>query len=65
MLGSILSYEYCQYQRRAEKMQMKRHIEIVSETRKDQAKKLAEAKLEHERIQIEKKAAERRWYKFW
>ncbi|CAM1504050.1 Fc.00g016410.m01.CDS01 [Cosmosporella sp. VM-42] len=65
VLGSMASYEYCQYLRRAERIQMKRHIEVVTENRKEQAKKLAEAKKEQLRLQQERKAAEKAWYKFW
>ncbi|KAJ6441016.1 Cox20/FAM36A [Purpureocillium lavendulum] len=65
VLGSTLSYEYCQYQRRVEKIQMKRHIEIVSENRREQARKLAEEKKEKVRIEQDIKAAQRPWYRFW
>ncbi|KAL6899008.1 hypothetical protein GGI43DRAFT_76457 [Trichoderma evansii] len=65
MLGSIASYEYCQYLRRAEKIQMKRHIEVVTQNKKEQAKKLAEERREQQRIEEEQKARNRAWYKFW
>ncbi|RFU80077.1 cox20 fam36a [Trichoderma arundinaceum] len=65
ILGSIASYEYCQYQRRAEKIQMKRHIEVVTQNRKEQAKKIAEERREQQRIEEEQKARDRAWYKFW
>lgn len=44
---------------------MKRQIEVVSETRREQAKKLMDAKREHLRLEAERKAAEKPWYKFW
>ncbi|KAM6478988.1 cytochrome oxidase biogenesis protein, Cox20 subunit [Trichoderma sp. SZMC 28011] len=65
LLGSIASYEYCQYQRRAEKIQMKRHIEVVTQNRKEQAKKLAEERREQLRIEEEQRARNKAWYKFW
>ncbi|KAJ4170552.1 hypothetical protein NW754_006692 [Fusarium falciforme] len=65
VLGSMASYEWCQYLRREERRQMKRHIEVVSENRREQAKKISEARQEHARLEAEKKAAEKAWYKFW
>lgn len=65
VLGSMASYEYCQYLRRVERRQMKRQIEVVTENRREQAKKLMEARKEHQRLEAERKAAERPWYKFW
>ncbi|KAL7797280.1 hypothetical protein V8C37DRAFT_370591 [Trichoderma ceciliae] len=65
ILSSIASYEYCQYQRRAERIQMKRHIEVVTQNRKEQAKKLAEERREQQRIEQEQKARNRAWYRFW
>jgi cytochrome c oxidase assembly protein subunit 20 len=41
---------------------MKRHIEVVSENKRQQARKSAEEKKAH--IQLEE-AAQRPWYKFW
>lgn len=65
LLGSIGSFEYCQYLRRSERIQMKRHIEVVSENRREQQRKLVEAKKEQIRLEKERKAAEKSWYKFW
>ncbi|KAK5995582.1 Cytochrome c oxidase assembly COX20-like protein [Cladobotryum mycophilum] len=65
VLGSIASFEYCQYQRRAERIQMKRHIEVVTENRREQAKKLADEKREQRRAEEGQKAKEKSWYKFW
>ncbi|KAF5010688.1 hypothetical protein FDECE_3148 [Fusarium decemcellulare] len=65
VLGSMASYEWCQYLRREERRQMKRHIEVVTENRREQAKKIADARQEHARLAAEKAAAERPWYKFW
>lgn len=44
---------------------MKRHIEVVSENRREQQRKLVEAKKEQLRLEKERKAAEKSWYKFW
>ncbi|KOS18281.1 Cytochrome c oxidase protein 20 [Escovopsis weberi] len=65
VLGSIASYEYCQYQRRAERIQMKRNIEVVSANRREQAKKLAEEQRAQRQAEEERKTKEKSWYKFW
>lgn len=65
LLGSMASYEYCQYLRRAERIQMKRNIEIVTENRREQAKKIAEAREQHKKLEEERKGSERPWYKVW
>ncbi|KAH7155140.1 hypothetical protein B0J13DRAFT_604186 [Dactylonectria estremocensis] len=65
VLGSMASYEYCQYLRRVERRMMKRQIEVVSENRREQAQKLMEARKEHQRLEAERKAAARPWYKLW
>ncbi|POR36139.1 Cytochrome c oxidase protein 20, mitochondrial [Tolypocladium paradoxum] len=65
VLGSVASYEYCQYQRRSERTQMKRHIEVVSENRREQARKAAEEKREQLRLEQEREAAQKPWYKPW
>jgi cytochrome c oxidase assembly protein subunit 20 len=64
ILGSTASYEYCQYLRRAERYQMKRNIEIVSEKRRAEMK-LAQQKAEEQKQQEAAKAAQKLWYKFW
>ncbi|KAF5601507.1 Cox20 FAM36A [Fusarium pseudocircinatum] len=65
VLGSMASYEWCQYLRREERRQMKRHIEVVSENRREQARKIQEARHEHDKLEAEKKAAVKPWYKVW
>ncbi|OAQ66422.1 hypothetical protein VFPPC_14334 [Pochonia chlamydosporia 170] len=65
VLGSTASYEYCQYLRRAERIQMKRHIEVVSENKRELARKAAEEKKEQIRLEQERIAAQKPWYKFW
>ncbi|KID98167.1 Cytochrome oxidase biogenesis protein, Cox20 subunit, partial [Metarhizium majus ARSEF 297] len=66
ILGSTASYEYCQYLRRAERIQMKRHIEVVSENKREQARKAAEGKKEQLQLEQERMAAAQKpWYKFW
>ncbi|KAG6013955.1 hypothetical protein E4U54_006073 [Claviceps lovelessii] len=65
ILGSMVSYEYCQYLRRAERIQMKRHIEVVTENKREMARKAAEERKEQARIEMEKAAAKRPWYKIW
>ncbi|OAA45396.1 Cytochrome oxidase biogenesis protein, Cox20 subunit [Metarhizium rileyi] len=65
VLGSMASYEYCQYLRRAERIQMKRHIEVVSENKREQARKAAEEKKEQMQREKGRIAAQKSWYKFW
>lgn len=65
VLGSTASYEYCQYLRRAERIQMKRHIEVVSENKRELARKAVEEKKEQIRLEQERIAAQKPWYKFW
>ncbi|ATY63100.1 Cox20 FAM36A [Cordyceps militaris] len=64
VMGAAASYEYCQYSRRVEKRNMKRAVEVHAENQRLQAAKLAERR-ELARKLEERKAAERRWYKFW
>lgn len=61
VLGSASSFEYCQFLRRAEKRNMQRAVEIHTESKRQQAKALAEQK----KLDEERKASEKRWYKFW
>ncbi|KAJ4255535.1 hypothetical protein NW762_009532 [Fusarium torreyae] len=65
VIGSMAPYEWCQYLRREERRQMKRNIEVVSENRREQARKIQEARQEHAKIEAEKKSAEKPWYKVW
>jgi cytochrome c oxidase assembly protein subunit 20 len=65
VIGSMASYEWCQYLRRCERRTMKRQIEVVAETRRDQQKKMIEERREVLRLEAERKAAEKPWYKFW
>jgi cytochrome c oxidase assembly protein subunit 20 len=44
---------------------MKRHIEVVSENRREQARKIQEARMEHDKLEAEKKTAGKPWYKIW
>ncbi|KAM0670153.1 hypothetical protein ACQRIT_002650 [Beauveria bassiana] len=63
--GATASYEFCQYNRRVEKRNMKRAVEVHAENQRMQAKKMAEQKQLARKLEEERKAAERRWYKFW
>lgn len=64
LLGSTASYEYCQYRRRAERLQMKRSIEIVTEKRREAEQRRIMAEAGSIRAQREQEA-KRPWYKFW
>lgn len=45
---------------------MKRHIEVVSENKREQARKAAEGKKEQLQLEQERMAAAQKpWYKFW
>ncbi|KAG5980891.1 hypothetical protein E4U55_003532 [Claviceps digitariae] len=65
ILGSTISHEYCQFLRRAEHIQLKRSIEIVAQGKKEMARKAEEEKKEQLRLEREKAASQRPWYKFW
>lgn len=71
--GSIVCYEYCQFQRRQERAKMKRCVEVVAAKRKnaraaaEENKRLAEESREtearHEQLRPEQKR--KPWYKPW
>ncbi|KAJ2978772.1 hypothetical protein NQ176_g3634 [Zarea fungicola] len=65
VVGSTASYEYCQFQRRKEKRNMRRAVEIHAENQKVQEKRLARQKEQEKKMEEQRKAAEKRWYKFW
>lgn len=67
MLGSMASYEYCQYLRRCERRDMKRNIEVINQGRRERARKEAEEKREQlKKLEAEREAQNaKRWYKFW
>ncbi|KAJ3496833.1 hypothetical protein NLG97_g2365 [Lecanicillium saksenae] len=65
VMGATASYEYCQYNRRTEKRNMKRAVEVHAENQRAQAQKMAEQRELARKLEEERKAAERRWYKFW
>jgi cytochrome c oxidase assembly protein subunit 20 len=62
LAGSMASYEWCQYGRRCERREMKRNIEIVTEGRKEQArKKMEQQKEEAEARRLQE--LQKPWYK--
>jgi cytochrome c oxidase assembly protein subunit 20 len=68
ILASTVSYEYCQYRRRAERNSMKRSIEIVHEKKREHAAEEKAEKLRQAQLQEQaqaQKAAQKSWYKFW
>ncbi|KAJ6786468.1 hypothetical protein PWT90_06506 [Aphanocladium album] len=65
VMSATASYEYCQYNRRTEKRNMKRAVEVHAENQRLQAQKMAEKRELARKLEEERKAAERRWYKFW
>lgn len=66
---SVLAYEYCQYQRRVERANMKRVVEVVSKKQADLKKKEEEKKLllqgSADKVAPVDKANNKAWYKFW
>ncbi|OAA82209.1 Cox20/FAM36A [Akanthomyces lecanii RCEF 1005] len=65
VVGATASYEYCQYNRRVEKRNMKRAVEVHAENQRMQAKRIAEQRELARKLEEERKAAGRKWYKFW
>lgn len=64
---SILAYEYCQYQRRVERANMKRVVEVVSKKQAEMRKQEEEKKLQGttNKAAPADKNASKAWYKFW
>lgn len=64
---SILAYEYCQYQRRVERANMKRVVEVVNKKQADLKRQEEEKKLQSttEKAAPADKTASKAWYKFW
>ncbi|KAK2610280.1 hypothetical protein N8I77_003728 [Diaporthe amygdali] len=64
---SILAYEYCQYQRRVERANMKRVVEVVSKKQAEARKQEEEKKLQNkvEKVAPANKTTGKAWYKFW
>lgn len=67
---SILAYEYCQHQRRVERGNMKRVVEVVTKKQAEQKKLEDEKRLQQQQQQQEatsqqKAVSQKSWYKFW
>lgn len=63
---SILAYEYCQYQRRVERANMKRVVEVVSKKQAELKKQEEEKKLQsNTKAAPADKTTSKAWYKFW
>lgn len=65
MLAATGSYEYCQYNRRLQRENMKRTVEVYTQRAaeakaKQEAKKKADEEAEAARL-----ATQKSWYKFW
>lgn len=64
-MGSLASYEICQYKRRAEKEGMKRAAQIMEYKKKEMEKKQA-LKIEMAaKKKAEEQAKSKPWYKVW
>lgn len=65
---SILAYEYCQYQRRVERANMKRVVEVVTKKQADMKRQEEEKKklqISTEKVAPADKTTNKAWYKFW
>ncbi|KAK7697880.1 hypothetical protein SLS64_013133 [Diaporthe eres] len=64
---SILAYEYCQYQRRVERANMKRVVEVVNKKQADLKRQEEEKKLQGatQKAAPADKTTNKAWYKFW
>lgn len=65
---SILAYEYCQYQRRVERANMKRVVEVVTKKQADMKRQEEEKKklqISTEKVAPVDKTTNKAWYKFW
>lgn len=65
---SILAYEYCQYQRRVERANMKRVVEVVSKKQADMRRQEEEKKklqINTDKVGPADKTNSKAWYKFW
>lgn len=64
---SIFAYEYCQYQRRVERANMKRVVEVVTKKQAEQKKAEEErkAQLAAEAATVQQAPTKKSWYRFW
>jgi len=67
VLLSLGSYEYCQAKRREEKFKLKRITEVYDQRQAEARRQAEEARKRKQEDQeaAARKAAEKRWYKFW
>lgn len=67
MAISILAYEYCQFQRRVERANMKRVVEVVTKKQADMKRQEEEKKLQStaDTAAPANKTTNKAWYKFW
>lgn len=70
--GSLAGFEYCKYNLRQSKANMKRVVEVWGEKQRDDqlrqqqaARKAAQDRAKAEADAKEAEARRRRWYKFW
>ncbi|CAN8105184.1 unnamed protein product [Discula destructiva] len=67
---SIFAYEYCQFQRRVERANMKRVVEVVTKKQAEEKRMADEKRRLQQQQKLEQeaaaqKAAQKSWYKFW
>lgn len=66
MLGSVIQFEVCRYQREEERKSMARVVEVMDRKQAEKKAKADEAaRLREEAREKAKQAAQKSWYKFW
>jgi cytochrome c oxidase assembly protein subunit 20 len=66
MLGSVIQFEVCQYQREEERKAMARAVEIIDRKKTEKMARAEEvARLRTEVREKAKQAEQKSWYKFW
>lgn len=65
VLSSLVGWEYCQAQRRKEKMAIARVVEVMDRKAAEKKQKAEEAARRQKEAEEKAKADAQRWYKFW
>ncbi|TDZ21693.1 Cytochrome c oxidase assembly protein COX20 [Colletotrichum orbiculare MAFF 240422] len=65
LVGSAGWFEYCQYQRRQERIRMKRTVEVYQESLVDKRRRELEQQQKLQEQQAEEEKAKKAWYNFW
>lgn len=65
LLGSVIQWEYCQAQRRKERVAMARAVEIIDRKQAEKKAQAAEAARLRKEAAEKAQQAQKSWYKFW